>query len=641
MQALSGASRRRGRLLPATCLFLSLVGCAPAHHKAAANAGEDEFDLITLASLDSIRQGATIVGPLPPHSYRWRPWWFRSPGPRRSHAHVAGIDSVLRRWIADSSGTKIDTLIITFVDHAIIPRFPEPDMQSSPLGAVNLAARAAASILIDGIEAQRDSQYNADTLALVTTFDAQILERYWIAQALRVLMPIGFVDSLAKRPDVVYIQRDHTPFPPPSGFDSNTANDADDGRRLISSDPYYDLGVAYGWISLLDTGVRDGHILFDATSRPFSTLGDCVDGDEDCVGGSSADVTTGHGTSSAALVAANTTDATLQSHRGVTAASLDVFRVYEASASGSGELVVSAALRGFQTATALLDRVIIAEMQDYSAEAAAIGVAADNAFAAGAVVVAANGNFASSSGTIPIGVPAASRRVLGVGARDMASDLTVASQSYGTTTDGRIKPDVQAPTNTESAGSTTDDAAYYLSATSGATPYVGAGAALIRNWMTDARGGVVDPGQVYAQLIASGRTVGPYAAGTKEGAGRIELPTNGWCYFGKVEITDAFPEVTIPLEILWDDIRTIEVALWWPETLVIESGMEIDTHNDINFELVDFGGTARITGDGAAGVFERGTTEVAVSDGTWELRIKGETLGDSPQTVYWTAVMRR
>ncbi len=49
-------------------------------------------------------------------------------------------------------------------------------------------------------------------------------------------------------------------------------------------------------------------------------------------------------------------------------------------------------MRGFQAAVAVLDRVIVAEMQGSGDDLSAISLAADDAFDAGAVVIAANGN---------------------------------------------------------------------------------------------------------------------------------------------------------------------------------------------------------------------------------------------------------
>jgi hypothetical protein len=252
------------------------------------------------------------------------------------------------------------------------------------------------------------------------------------------------VDSLADRSNVVWIQLDRTGMEPPSFLDHEDGWDGDDpvvARGALASQGLFDQNLPNGWISVLDTGVLANHELF--VGSVFQSLGDCVNGDGTCAGGNPRDVTDGHGTATCGILAANNT-AYLR-FRGVTSAKLDVFRVYRKKGS-NGELVVSAAVRGFQSAAAALDRVIVAEMQDTSAPAAAIADAAEGAFDAGAAVIAANGNLGPATPTtpIPMSYPACARRVIGVGGRDLRTGGTLGEQSYGTTDDGRQKPDVQA-----------------------------------------------------------------------------------------------------------------------------------------------------------------------------------------------------
>ena len=58
-----------------------------------------------------------------------------------------------------------------------------------------------------------------------------------------------------------------------------------------------------------------------------------------------------------------------------------------------------------------------------------------------------------------------------------------ANQGRGPATDGRYKPDIQAPTWSETASNTGDAALRVFSGTSGATPYASAAAMLARNWL--------------------------------------------------------------------------------------------------------------------------------------------------------------
>jgi serine protease AprX len=617
--------------------LLSLVGgtetgCRPRHTMTQST---QPYDLIASGSLDAASGASTT--PLPWNAYKccWRLW---SP-PRRVLylPPAAKIDSVLAQWIADSSATKVDTLIVTYVDHVPIPRFPEPAVQQPRTSVFNTNALTQAEVAINTIVAARSAQYSADSTDL-THLGGQELERYWLTQAMRVTMPIGMVDSLAARPNVVWIQRDRTTMPPPGPLDPTGSNEVLDARGILQSDHYYNLGLTYGWVSVLDTGVRQSHVLFTGATSPFNRLGDCVDGDISCVGGNSADVTTGHGTASAAIVGANNPDSYFAPWRGVTAAKLDVFRVYRSNGA-DGELVVSAAIRGFETATSLLDRVIVAEMQEYSTAAAAIPAAAEGAFRAGATIIAANGNYGATTPT-SMSFPSSSRTVLGVGARTIIPPHpTIASQSYGTTADGRQKPDLQAPSVTESAGSPSDDAGYILGGTSGATPYAGGSAALLRNWLTMAQGNIVDPGQIYAQLLLSGTNVGPTWP-AKEGVGEIVMPADGSGLFGKIELTDCCRECSIPVQVP-ADIKRIQATLWWPERLVVQTSGVVNTHNDIDLHLIDPTGVERGTSAAGPGVFERTSVEVAGVTGRWHLRIDAKSFQDLPQIVFWTVGLRR
>ena len=81
-------------------------------------------------------------------------------------------------------------------------------------------------------------------------------------------------------------------------------------------------------------------------------------------------------------------------------------------------------MRGFQTAVAVLDRVIVAEMQGNGDDLSAISAAADNAFDAGAVVIAANGNNGPGANTV--NTPANAHQVIGVGNFDVQTQNQIA-----------------------------------------------------------------------------------------------------------------------------------------------------------------------------------------------------------------------
>ncbi len=206
----------------------------------------------------------------------------------------------------------------------------------------------------------------------------------------------------------------------------------------------------------------------------------------------------------------------------------------------------------------------------------------------------------------------------------------ISSQSRGPAPDNRIKPDIQAPTNTETASSASDTALQSFGGTSGATPYAAGAAALARNFLRGTSPSI-DPGQVYAYLILSGQQ--PYPFNNTTGAGRLVLPTNGTFWWGKVSV-GAGATVDIALGVGGTSPNTLDAAIWWPETAT-------QAHNDIDLRLVDPGGVAQAVSVSTPSVFERTRVAGPVAAGTWKLRLSGFSVPAGPQTVYWTAHVRQ
>ena len=95
-----------------------------------------------------------------------------------------------------------------------------------------------------------------------------------------------------------------------------------------------------------------------------------------------------------------------------------------------------------------------------------------------------------------------------MGAFKTDSGAQEVDQSLGPATDGRIKPDIQAPTESETASASSDTALDEHGATSGATAHAAAAAMLARNWLRQV--GTFDNGQTYAFLILYGQNPWPY-----------------------------------------------------------------------------------------------------------------------------------
>jgi hypothetical protein len=532
------------------------------------------------------------------------------------------IHPLLKVWMAERSPDERELIVINFVDEFKIPRFPQPKIDEGRDSRFNIEAMDRAQSLIKQIQEERSSGYDRLRQDLAGNHQAEVLETFWLVNAVLASIPIGEIANLAERRDILYVEPDQTNDEPPQN--STTTDDVEDARVRIVSDPYFNLGQDWGWIGLLDTGLRFTHTLFNSPSN-IDFRFDCTDGTCD----NSPDITDdcwNHGTSSAAIISGN--DNLGNEYRGVTEITLDSFKIYPAMCGG---LNTTATVKAFEMAVAVLDRVIVAEMQSSGDYVGTISVAADNAFDAGAVVIAANGNNGPGSGTV--NAPASAHRVIGVGAFDVQSLAQYGNQSRGATPDNRFKPDIQTPTNTETASNASDTALKSFGGTSGATPYAAGAAALLRNWLwNNSRSN--DPGQVYAQMILSGQQ--PYPFNNTTGAGPLAMPTNGWAWWGKVSVRDG-DTIDIPININNRSANTLDGALWWPETV---STGTTERHNDIDLYLIDPSGVQRDFSISGPSVFERANVAGSVATGTWKVRIRGFNVTTRTQTVYWSAHVR-
>ncbi|WP_083305036.1 S8 family serine peptidase [Moorena producens] len=444
-------------------------------------------------------------------------------------------------------------------------------------------------------------------------------EHFWIVNAVAGKTEIGKINQLVESQDVAYIQPVEGGEKPP---DSISNNDVDDGRRLIVSDPYFNLGLTQPWIGLLDTGIRRTHVLFNSPSN-IALVRDCVNGGPNCNDTSNPgydpfDTFWNHGTSSAAIISGN--NRLGNAYRGATGIRLDSWNIY----SNFG-LNTTATLRAIQRGIALFDKVLVGEIQANESETGTIATAADNAYDAGVIFVSANGNFGPSSSTVRS--PGIAHKVIGVGGFMTTDQTQYNSQGRGPATDGRYKPDIQTPTFSETASNVSDNALRVFGGTSGATPYAAAAAMLSRNWLRQF--GTFDNGQTYAFMILYGQN--PYPYNNTEGAGPLKMATNGWANWGKVVVGNGMT-IDIPINVAAGK-KDFDGALWWPESAS-------QAHNDIDIHLIDPTGTERARGFSAVSVFERARVSGSLTPGTWKIRIRGFNVPTGSQMVYWASHIR-
>jgi serine protease AprX len=577
---------------------------------------EDVFAVVYEAQLQAVAAERVNAYALPDdavYEEESEPKRVDEPEPQRDRDKVHPI---LREWLDGRSGDEREQIIVALVDPVSIPRFPERAIDEPRDSDRNRQLLERAEELVRSIEAERAPGYER-LEAELADYEAELVERFWLINGIVTEMPLKSVERLATREDVVSIEPRFSGEEPPQ-------DEVDDGRARINSDPYFNLGLTGGWIGLLDTGVRFSHTLFTNPSR-IDFRRDCNNGGLDCNTGTNLnpnDDCWNHGTSSAAIIMANANQG--NDFRGVTGIILDSWKVY-ATATPCAGLDTVAVQNGFAEAVKWGDRVIVAEMQGTGDHNSAIAQAADKAFVAGAVVIAANGNNGPNASTV--NCPANARKVIGVGNFDVQTLQQIVSQSRGPTADNRFKPDIQAPTNTETASNASDTARRVFGGTSGATPYASGAAALLRNWLRGTSFSI-DPGQVYAFLILSGQT--PYPFDNTSGAGPLRLPTDGTAWWGKVSATNQVT-INIPLGIGSGTANTLDAAIWWPES---------GTHNDIDLHLIDPSGNVRASSISVYSVYERCRVAGTVAPGTWQLRIRGYSVPAGPQEVFWAAHVR-
>jgi len=606
----------------------------------------DPFNVITSVDIaqdgtPSLRRPATI----PPGNFRTEP---TDPAPKEDVVEPlppVKIHPLLAKLLEDLGPFARVNVLVNLQSDLVIPRFPDlPDgvTRDSPLG---LQLMGEQDELIQGLLEERTTmqtaflgEFQAHCSVVEEEFDGlcevTLQEHFWLANVFLAEVALGAVTQMAAMDQVLFIQPQFGGEEPPN-HDGNANNDVTDARRLINSDPYFNLpGMTGGYIGLLDSGVRGTHTLFSAPADNVSLLRDCVNGGSNCNNTSAAGFNTNddcwdHGTSTAAILTGNNNLG--NDFRGVTAITLDSWKVYptsfDAMGNCTGFLDSAAVLRAFQAGLRVFNRTFVAEVQAVEPENGAIATKGDEMFDAGAIVIAANGNNGPNDRTV--NSPAIAHKVIGVGDYDVQSLATVNSESRGPATDGRYKPDIQTPTNTETASASSNTALKSaFTGTSGATPYAAGAAAVLRNWLR--RFQTFDPGQTYVQLIEAGQRPWPYD--NNEGAGDLQLITCATANWGKVSVIATGSTIDIPLSV--GSGRTgLEAALWWPERAN-------EAHDDIDLYVIDPLGIERARGYSAVSVFERARVTGALAPGTWKVRIKGNRVVSGPQTVYWVADVR-
>ena len=510
------------------------------------------------------------------------------------------------------------SVLVTFQEDLKLPRFPHLDPTLPRSAPQNAATMAAANRLADQVISARGPGYDAREADLLANHRAVSRERFWIVNALQVDLPASEVARLTERPDVVSVDPTEGGAP---------AAPITESRALLSSDPYFNSNLTTGFIGVLDTGVitNANHMLL---SGRVDFMLDCVNGGDNCNTAPPPPAvfspwdTFNHGTSVLAIIGGS--NALGNNFRGISAIHMDSLKVTV----DSGAILFAGVGRAYQRAAAIGDMITNASFDSGTDENSFVAQAADGAFNAGLVVIAAAGNAGPNARTV--GCPGSARHVLAVGAIDADASFRNGTRvvldlsGRGPTADGRVKPDLIAPTNVDTANNTSNTATWTFCCTSGATPHITGAAAMWIDWVKRSFPSP-EPGQIYANLIAMG---GAPSAGfdNTQGAGLLTLLTNGAWFAGKTSVTNA-ATVDLPFTIS-NTVSSIDAAIWWPESSA--------THNDVDLSLVNPSGTVVASSVSAASIFEKVRTSTN-QIGTWKVRIRGFHVTGT-QVVYWSAL---
>jgi serine protease AprX len=323
-----------------------------------------------------------------------------------------------------------------------------------------------------------------------------------------------------------------------------------------------------------------------------------------------------HGTNVVSVVSANEYGGS--ANRGVTGILVDSFRIDDA-----GGASADAAHRAFLAAVQGGDKVINLSVYWSDSEDGAVAGFAEEAFNAGSAVFACVGNTGPAFYTAK--APGNARKVMAVGAIDVSTGIIDGASSRGPTNDGRSKPDVVAPEYVTVADNGGDGWwVAMFGGCSAATPHASGAAGLLRNMLASG-GATIDPGQLYAHVLATSNQ-GTLSYDNIYGAGPVQLrPLAERTSYGKLSVTQG-SQIDNTIQVA--RYRTIRIAIWWPELK--------DRHNDVDVSLVNPSGSVVASSNAGPGVFEKIRYSNGSTSGAWKVRVNGYSVSGA-QNVYWAA----
>lgn len=548
------------------------------------------------------------------------------------HAAHDVIHPVLRKWLQDSLPTLRKDLRVVFRDSLRdAGAIPTPIVRLSrglPVTLPPIPPQIAAILQL------RKGAYAAESTLVASSFGATVLPRRdWLIQALDVRMDLRMVDSLAMIAAVQSIAplrageaAPKCPRPQRSSADVIVA------RRHMGSVAWSGLDLPTPPIGIVDTGVFWGHAVFGPDR--FRYLGDCV-ATADCDGDGQHppdpnDVCTGdgHGSCTAAILVAG--NALGPRFVGMTQDPIASYRVYD----NCGDADHDAVRDGIARSISHLDQVTLVETQIQGDELDDACEEAAAAYDHGQVVIATKGDGM-------LGSPALSHLVLAIDGWDLFDNGFMDTNGSGRTLDQRIKPDLIAPTGTVTISGPLNEpdpeceVGEGFGGSSGAAPYAAGAAALMLAWLEKAAG-TVDPGQVYAALLAAANFHGRQTAiDLSAGAGEVHLPeTTADIQFARLAVSEDLDD-EIPITVTGGS-RTVDAAIWWPEYPYADGSQILVDHDDLGLQLVQSEKIVQQVDDSGS-VFQK--LHARLTPGHWIVRVVHHPLHASPRPAYVAVIL--
>ena len=581
----------------------------------------------------------------------WPPAWGSIPLMVMADSVERKIYPTLRDRLDHSPIVGVsDTFVVLFRSSLQLPmlRFPMP----GSLGMAPASDLTAARLAVDRIIDQRRPLYVAESTLVTRDRHGTVLEKFWVVQAIRIVLPLDQVRLLAASntvqailPALIDLRCSTTSPPPPtgSGQDScsqstsplvsngNSTDDPIQASKRLNADTYRNAGLGPGRVALFDSGVLASHLMLaghigvcaDYTTEP-PTFGGPNCGDIFVGQGYH-----GHGTMSAGLVAGDAPGDCLD---GITTGIVDSYRIYRPRSGGSPLIDAGAFGRAVQQALLSLTPILLIEAQLDENDDQLTSFVCDAAYSMGATPIVTAGDCVTNT---TVAAPGSACCALAIGMMRLDGSAT-GYQNSGQTFDGRTKPELMAATGLETAGADGDMALKVHNGTSGAAPVAAGAAVLMRNWL-DAAGFAPLPGQVMAEMILSGRW-DPGAVDT-HGAGEIGLPVNGIGYWGQAEF-DQGDELDIVIPITSPAAR-LEVAAWWPELCRPWFFFWcLPQRSKIHVTVQDPAGTWTPSQPLDIRAFQRHDAAIGGQFGSWTIRIDATRVRVGSQQVYWAAAVR-